>query len=232
MKTIVGMLSCLAFAMVLSCSADTERMVVKGEIKGLKKGMLYLQYVPDSVLVSMDSVKVNGNGAFEMEVAIEEPDLFYLYLDKADGNEINDRISFYGEKGEVWINSSYDAFEGKAEIKGSKGQEIYEEYLRNKTRFNIRELELFQAKSELNLPADSVALDSLETLAVKNLQRSYLYSINFALRNKDSYLAPIIMVNDVPDANPKFLDSIYNHLDQEIAASKYGRRLKEIIGTE
>ncbi|WP_445382700.1 DUF4369 domain-containing protein [Robiginitalea sp. IMCC43444] len=232
MRTSVRAVFFLAFAMLISCGSDKEHMVVKGEIKGLKKGMLYLQFVPDSTLVNLDSVKVNGNGAFEIEVEIEQPDIFYLYLDKADGNVMNDRISFYGESGAVQINSSYDAFEAKSEIKGGPGHELYEEYLRNKTRFNIRELELFQAKSELNLPSDSVKLDSLEGLAVLNLRRSYLYSINFAIRNKDSYLAPIIAVNDVADANPKFLDSIYSNLNQEIAASKYGRKLKELIGKE
>ena len=74
---------------------------------------------------------------------------------------------------------------------------------------------------------DSIAIDSLQNLTDKNVKRGYLYAINFALNNADSYVAPYIAVKEVADANLKFLESINNTLSAEVANSKYGRQLKE-----
>ena len=83
--------------------------------------------------------------------------------------------------------------------------------------------------SGLSLPEDQSKMDSLETVLNRVGLRSYLYSLNFALNNRDSQLAPFIACTEVADANPKYLDSIYNVLSPEVAASKYGKRLKEIL---
>ena len=59
----------LVSVLVLSSCGDNaeETLIVTGKIKGLKKGMLYLQHVPDSVLVSVDSLAINGDGNFKKE---------------------------------------------------------------------------------------------------------------------------------------------------------------------
>ena len=76
---------------------------------------------------------------------------------------------------------------------------------------------------------DSTTIDSLQSLTDKNVKRGYLYAINFALNNADSYVAPYIAVKEVADANIKYLDSINNSLSPEVAKSKYGQELKEHI---
>ena len=63
----------------------------------------------------------------------------------------------------------------------------------------------------------------------KNLKRQYLYSINFAINNNDSEVAPYIALSDVFDAKSSFLDSIYNSLTPRISESKYGVILKEYL---
>ncbi|MEP2279995.1 DUF4369 domain-containing protein, partial [Maribacter sp.] len=79
-----------------SCGDNTEEtMIVNGKIKGLKKGTLYLQHVPDSVLITVDSLAINGDGNFSFKTKLMSPEIFYLYLDKKDNNDINDRITFF-----------------------------------------------------------------------------------------------------------------------------------------
>ena len=36
---------------------------------------------------------------------IDNPEIFYLYLKKEDGDSLNDRILFFGEKGDIKINT-------------------------------------------------------------------------------------------------------------------------------
>ena len=70
-------------------------MSVVGKIDGLRKGKLYLQKFVDSIFISIDSTQVNGEFEFNMVIPINEPDIYYLYLDKFDGDSLNDRIKFF-----------------------------------------------------------------------------------------------------------------------------------------
>ena len=63
----------------------------------------------------------------------------------------------------------------------------------------------------------------------KNIKRGYIYAINFAINNKDSYVAPYIALKEIPDANIKYLDSIAQVLTPDVAASKYGKELQEFL---
>jgi len=216
--------------LLVSCSGDSARdLIVEGKVDGLRKGTLYLQQVQDTSLITLDSMAVGDEGEFHLQGEIDGPDLFYLYLDKADNNAINDRIVFFAGPGIVQINTRWNAFEGEAEIEGTELQEQYRDYRNNQSRFHVQELEVAHAMTALNLPADSVALDSLQKVSDRIALRSYLYALNFALNNKSSYLAPFVAYTEVADANPKYLDSIYKALDPEVAESKYGKKLKELL---
>ncbi|HET8737437.1 MAG TPA: DUF4369 domain-containing protein [Pricia sp.] len=215
----------------LCCGRENPKntMTVTGTVKGLKKGTLYLQHIPDSTLVTVDSLQVDGEGYFKFTTELESPEIFYLYLDKKDANDINDRITFFGEPGTITINTTWNTFDTKAKIKGSKTQKKLEKYRQTMSRFNTKNLELMQAAANREIPLDSVQLDSIQQLGNKNVQRGYAFALNFALNNKDSYIAPYIALKEVPDANVIYLDSIYNSLTPEVADSKYGRALGEYL---
>ena len=216
--------------LLISCSEDTTNtMYVTGKVKGLKKGTLYLQSVPDSTLVTIDSLQVDGDGNFSFKTELESPEIFYLYLNKKDNNEINDRITFFGEPGNITINTSWNTFDTNAKIEGSATQKKLEEYRKTMTRFNKRSIELMQSLTNSEVPIDSLQLDSIQKLTDKNIQRGYVFAISFALNNKDSYIAPYIALTEVSDANIKYLDSISNSLTPEVASSKYGKELKNFL---
>ncbi|MBT8308506.1 MAG: DUF4369 domain-containing protein [Maribacter sp.] len=213
-----------------SCSEESANtMFVTGKVKGLKKGILYLQHVPDSTLVTIDSLTVDGDGSFAFKTELESPEIFYLYLNKKDNNDINDRITFFGEPGNITINTSWNTFDSNVKIEGSATQKKLEEYLKTMTRFNKRSIELMQSASNSEVPMDSLQLDSIQKLTNRNIQRGYVYALNFALNNKDSYIAPYIALTEVSDANIKYLDSINNSLIPKVANSKYGKALKNFL---
>lgn len=223
----------LLLIMTYACG-DTiteNTMTVSGTVKGLKKGTLYLQHVPDSTLVTIDSLEVKGDGGFNFQTELESPEIFYLYLDKKDNNDINDRITFFGEPGTIAINTSWNTFDSDASITGSKTHEKLEEYKKYMSTINLRNLELLQQSTNSETPLDSLQLDSLQRLSDRNTQRGYLFAINFALNNKDSHVAPYIAISEIANANVKYLDSINNSLTPEVANSKYGRLLKEHIAS-
>jgi len=217
--------------LIASCGSDDAEnlMTVSGRVKGLKKGTLYLQNIPDSTLVTIDSIVVDGDGNFSFETEIESPEIFYLYLDKKDNNDINDRITFFGEPGNITINTSWNTFDANAKIEGSKTHSKLEEYKKVMTRFNTKNLELINSSINPEVALDSLEIDSIQKISDKNMQRGYAYALNFALNNKDSYIAPYIALYEVSDANIIYLDSIHRSLSPEVADSKYGRGLKQYL---
>lgn len=215
---------------IASCEKETENtMLVSGNIKGLKKGTLFLQQFKDSSLVVLDSLKIEGDGNFSFSQEVENPDIFYLYLEKEDQNDVNDRILFFGEPGQITINTSWNTFDLNPEIMGSKSHETLSEFNEMLSKFNLKDLTLMQEATQPKYQENTEALDSLQRLADQNLLNRYRYVLNFGLNNGDSYATPYIMIMEAQEANPKYLDSVYRKLSPEVAASKYGKALQDFL---
>lgn len=215
-----------------ACEKATKNtMTINGNIAGLKKGMLYLQHLKDSTLTNIDSIALKGDGNFTFNHEVESPEIFYLYLDKADNNTINDRITFFGEPGLIYIKTAWNTVDTKSEVSGSKSQDKLSEFNAMITKFNTRDIEIFQSSLLPEIKENKSKLDSLKIISEKNFVSRYKYTTNFALTNTDSFIAPYVALTEISDANPKYLDSIYNNLTEEVAESKYGKALKEHLKT-
>jgi succinate dehydrogenase flavin-adding protein (antitoxin of CptAB toxin-antitoxin module) len=213
--------------MIFSCGTQEPDLTVTGTIKGLKKGTLYLQKFQDSALVSMDSILVNGEEPFEFRSELDEPEVLFLTLDNNSPTE--HRISFFADKGITEIHTNLKRYAFDAKINGSVQQEKFEEYNRIKSKFNNQRLELIKSRFEAQKSEDDSMLRVVEADFDNLTKRRYLYTVNFALNNKDSEVAPFVALTEIYDANIKFLDTIYNSLDNDIANSKYGKELEAHI---
>ena len=205
-------------------------MHVSGKVDGLRKGTLFLQKILDSTLVNIDSLVINGEPEFEFRTEIESPEIYYLYLNKDDGDTLNDRIMFFAEKGEITINTLLKTFESSAKVSGSENQELLQEYRKIARQFNAKNLEYIKAYiSAANSISDSNSLDSIQKAMDNLLKRRYLYALNFASSNGDNVIAPYIALTEVSDANIKFLDTVASKLTEEVKVSKYGKLLINLI---
>jgi hypothetical protein len=220
--------------LLMSCqptktNSEGTLMIVKGQIEGLRKGKLYLQKIEDSLLVSVDSTLINGISEFEFRTPLETPEIFYLYLDKEDGDSLNDRILFFGEKGTIEINTLLKTFESSAQISGSENQELLQEYLSFNRKFNDQNLDLMKGYYEAQMEQNSKRIDSFQTKMDNLVKRRYLYTINFAAKHTDKNIAPYLALTQVYDANLALLDSIAVKMTPEVSASKYGKEFIDFI---
>ncbi|MEN1786333.1 MAG: DUF4369 domain-containing protein [Bacteroidota bacterium] len=226
MKQLLSIL-CLGLFCAACSKVDKHTMYLSGTVDGLKKGTLFLQQIADSSLITLDSLEIRGSGDFTFEVPMKTPQLCYLYLEKADNNDINDRLSFFGEKGNISIRTSWDQFDSGAEVVGSKSHQLYSEYQEMMSEFNKKDLMLAQAAIGLQ---DTVKIDSIEKLSKHNFVSRYRYLLHFALTNTSSYVTPFVTVIDGTAANPIYLDSIHRSLPDSIANSPYGKKLALMVG--
>ena len=222
------------FILIIGCTgkskSDMNTIEVKGSIEGLRKGTLYLQKIQDSILIDLDSLVLKGSSNFKLQAKINSPEIFYLYLDKKDGDTLNDRIRFFGEKGTIEINTLLKTYESSAQISGSENHLLLEEYLTFIRRFDQENLKLVKVYfNELRENNSSKKLDSIQKKMDNLLLRRYLFTINFASNNSDKEIAPYLMVTEVNDTSIKLLDSVMVKLSPEVKLSKYGKDLKVLI---
>ena len=204
-------------------------MIVSGNIDGLKKGTIYLQKQQDSIIVSIDSILLEGNSNFKFESEINEPDIYYLYLDKNDGDSLNDIITFFGNNGEINIKTSLKNFDSSYEISGSKNTELLQEYLSIIRKFNLQNLDLLEIFYKAQIENNQIRIDSVNTQIENLIKRKYLYTLNFATNNSEFEISPYLAVSQIADANQEFLLKLYDTLPEKIKNSKYGKILQTFI---
>lgn len=214
---------------VVACSEKESNVLVKGKISGLKKGTLYLQKIDDTVLINVDSIVINGDPNFILKDYISSPQIMFLTLDKIDDPQFDDRLEFFAEEGEITINTTLQEFHNKAKITGSANQTKLAEYREMMKRFNEKNLELIQQNFEAQRDnnEDLILQTNREYEAL--LKRKYLYTVNFAVNNKDLEISPYLALSEVFDANLKYLDTIYNSMTPQVKDSKYGKELKDFL---
>ena len=219
----------LVLLVLAACSNEEKNLTITGKVQGLKKGTLYLQKIEDTSLVTIDSVKMNGAENFTFETFIESPQVLYLYLNKVDNSQYDDRVLFFAEPGEMAINTTLKNFETDVVVEGSENQKKLMEYRKMMKRFNNRNLDLIQKNLIAQQQQNQASIDSTTIEYGQLLKRRYLYTVNFAINNKDYEIAPYLAISEVYDANVKYLDTIYKSLTPEVKASKYGKGLEKFL---
>ena len=203
-------------------------MTVSGNVDGLMKGTLYLQAQRDSLLVNLDSINLRGDGNFKLSTDIIEPDIYYLYLDKQDGDSLNDIITFFGNKGDIQINTRLSTFDSSFEISGSENSDLLNEYNSIIRKYNLQNLDLLEIFYNAQIENNQTRIDSVNFELENLIRKKYLYTLNFSITNSGNEISPYIAVSQIPDANVDLLRKLYDTLPEMIKDSKYGKILKEI----
>ena len=223
-KALIIMLTVL----IMGCNSSKDNMSVTGNVDGLMKGTLYLQAQKDSIVINLDSIYLKGDGNFKLSTNIDEPDIFYLYLDKQDGDSMNDIITFFGNKGDIQINTRLSTFDSSFEIYGSENSDLLNEYNSIIRKYNLQNLDLLEIFYNAQIENNQTRIDSANSELENMIRKKYLYTLNFSITNSENEISPYIAVSQIPDANIELLRKVYDTLPERIKNSKYGKILKEI----
>ena len=201
-------------------------MTVKVKVENFKKGNIYLQKISDSALINVDSIFVKKNESIILKHNIDSPELFYLNLDVSD---IDNRIEFFGEKGEINIDTSLEKFNSDFKISGSSIDSLYRDYLSVIKKFNNQKLDLIQLSFNLTKTELDDSLIKVQN-QIKSLdKRQYLYNLNYTVSNGNSFISPLVAINEFSEAGKIVLDTIKNSMSKQVLESKYGKIFSDIV---
>src|SRR5690554_3995426 len=221
----------IAILTFVSCATDTEMMNLTGTVKGLKKGTLLLQKFDDTVLITVDSVIVDGNSNFKFSEKVESPEVYYLYVRLKDGTLKDDRITFFAENSDINITTNLKNFGSAAVVTGSENDKAYRDYLKLKNRYLVINLSLIEERLKMKNNASEASVAEIEDKQRALHSSKYFATINVALNHTAYELAPYLVLSEVYDANIKYLDTVYNALTPKVKDSQYRKALESFIVT-
>ena len=201
-------------------------MTVKVKVENFKKGNVYLQKISDSALINVDSIFVKKNESIILKYNIDSPELFYLNLDVSN---IENRIEFFGEKGEINIDTSLEKFNSDFKISGSSSDSIYRDYLSVIKKFNNQKLDLIQLSFNLTKTELNDSLIKVQNQIKSLAKRQYLYNLNYTVSNGNSFISPLIAINEFSESGKIVLDTIKNSMSKQVLESKYGKIFSDIV---
>lgn len=223
-------LAALSLSLLVACGEEKAKgnLEITGNIKGLKKGKLYIQKVQDTTLIALDTIILNGESSFKSNINIDSPEMLYLYVDRGVTNSIDNNLLFFAEPGKINIDTDLEFFLANAKVTGSKNHDLYNDYKGIISKFNDQQLEY--------LKDEVLALKNKKDISAENakkqdalLKKRYLYAANYALTHADKEVAPYIALTDIYDMNLKYLDTIQKSMSPEVAKSKYGQKFTQFL---
>jgi hypothetical protein len=214
-----------------SCNEKESKtnLHITGNIKGLKKGTLYIQKVVNNNLTAIDTIKIDGSAAFESDLELKSPEMLYLFLDRGVTNSLDNNLSFFAEPGNITIETSLDSYLSSAKITGSKNNDLFEEYKKINSRFTDENLTLIEKKFNALKSNNPKTIDSINAMQDSNTKRKYLFATNFAINNRNYEVAPYIALSEIYDINIKYLDTIQKSMSPKVAQSFYGKKLTKYV---
>jgi len=206
-------------------------MHLTGNIKGLKKGTLYVQKVTNNKLIALDTIAIDGNASFETDIELQSPQMLYLFLDRGVSNSLDNNLLFFAEPGNIHIETNLENYIANAKVTGSTNQDLYYEFKKVDNRFQDEELDLIEKKFKALKSNNTSEALKITAQQESNIKRKYLFATNFAMNNKDHEVAPYLALTEIYDINIKYLDTIQKAMSPKVAQSLYGKKLTEYIAS-
>ncbi|MFE3846738.1 DUF4369 domain-containing protein [Flavobacterium sp. LB3P45] len=221
----------VTLVLLSSCNKNESKanLHITGNIKGLKKGTLYIQRIVDTTLVPIDTINIDGSSSFKSDLDLKSPEMLYLFLDRGVTNSLDNNLPFFAEAGSINIETSLEGYLSGAKITGSKNNDLFEDYKKINSRFNDEKLTLIEERFNAIKSSNAQKIDSISAKQDSNIKRKYLFATNFAINNRNYEVSPYIALSEIYDINIKYLDTIRKSMSPKVAQSLYGKKLTKYV---
>lgn len=209
-------------AILASCTGKKDQYTIKGQIKGVDSGMIYLQKFDADQWVKIDSGKLE-KGAFSFTGKITSPEMWYISMQE---KQIFVPVFVEGSKIDVQI---YADSADKSVVTGSATHDIFKQYMVSNEIINKKMEVVYKAWKTAKESNDSVNMhknDSLSTVLEKEMKQLL---IDFSAANNKTIVAPYLIMRNSWQFELPELEGIYAKFDTTLYHSDYAQALKKRI---
>jgi thiol-disulfide isomerase/thioredoxin len=226
------------------CQKNPSMFHIKGKVNGRDTGVMYLSYRDDTMGLKRDTTYLR-NGYFEFVGKISQPTSAVLYGRKKiiNNNQVN-FVTFLLDPGINNVLLTQDE-DDKAEIHGSRSQDIYEKYLKDyyvvRGKYNTADSLYLLAKQQIEKGIDSVSvkrsLDSLKA-EYEQIERKALIEYDslrlaYTAKYPNEYVSAFLFTSVVENSPVEECLAHFQKLSPRVRNSKYGKlAVKEIAAKQ
>ena len=212
-----------AMMILFSCSGKkTGEFKVKGTVKGVETGLIYLQKIDDGTWIKIDSAKITG-GEFTFTGSQDIPEMRYLVLKGGHSS-----LPFFIGNYDIDMKLNMDSTE-KSIVTGSLEQDIYKKYQDKSAELNNKMDKIYADWKKAKEAKDTVAMKALDAQSGSMDAQTRQLLIDFSKENHGSVVAPFLIIKNAWQFDLKELESIVSAMDTTLKNSIYFQALKHRI---
>lgn len=213
----------LAAGLILaSCSGNKEQFTLRGEIKGVDTGMVFLQKFNADSWQKIDSVKLE-KGSFAFKGQIGSPEMWFVAM---PARQVF--VPVFMEPAKIKVEIYADSMD-KSVITGSATHDTYQQFMKINGEINKKMETVYQEWKEAKKAQDSAAMkrtDSISNTLDQELKKAL---VDFAKAHSASVVAPYIVMRNSWQFELPDLEGIVATFDTTLNKSVYTQALKERI---
>ncbi len=206
-------------------SSEVAEYQLKGSIKGLESGWVYL-YHPEKEQQIPDSSKIE-DGKFSFSGEVAHPEFVLLGYDQ--GGQKRFPLGFFLDGGKITLNGTLDSLY-KADITGSAAQEDLKKFNAMRTPIDVKQEQLYNDYQAASMSGDErKALQIQKDYELLEEEGKELVS-RFIKEHPASYVSAFQLAQNFSyDIVPSQVEPLYNALDDKIKNSHFGKTVKESL---
>ncbi len=213
----------VAMMLLISCNAKKAgEYRIKGTVKGVNAGLIYLQRVDDGSWTKLDSAKIE-KGEFSFTGSLNIPELRYLVLKGGHSS-----IAFFLGNYDIEMTADLDSVENTV-IKGSPEQDTYQKYLKLSAELNSKVEKVYADWKKAKEAKDSIAMKALDAQSESMDVQAKQLIVSFSSENHSSVVAPFLVLKNGWQFDLKDLEGMVAKMDTSLNRSIYLQNLKRRI---
>lgn len=210
-------------------NANPGGFTINGVVKALDTGYVYFGHY-DSTGFTTDSVKIKEH-LFSYTGKVSEPEQYYVWLKKSDGNLLNP-LGFFVEDTVMQATISNDSANPTV-ISGSHTEDLYVKYKQFLKPVTDKMNALDDSYSKASERGDKAAMDSIGKLYDQLEKEQHSTIVSYVDANPASIIgAWSVSKNLLYDGDVKLIKRLYTEFAPAVQQSKYGKTIKKELDIE
>jgi len=212
----------LAGIILASCAGNKDKFTIKGIIKNVDTGKIYLQNYDADHWTNIDSAKLD-KGRFTFTGKIGLPEMWHIAM-----AEKQIYIPVFVENSQIEVQIYIDSLE-KSTVKGSATHDIYQQYLALNDALNKKMDDLNATIKKARETHDTASMkraDSVSDVLDSEMKKQL---VDFVKTNNKTTVSPYLVMRNSWQFELPDLEEIVSAMDSSLNRSQYTLILKKRI---